>query len=882
MCHTGWLKAYHNHKKSSMNERSRARLVAYNVAILAVAVSLLVRAYLLHPVMGAKAVFLTFCPAVMIAAYFGGFRPGMLATVLSAVAADYFFIEPLYDVRIQTPEDLLSAGFFVLVGAFICGLSESLHRSRRRVVASERRFAVTLSSIGDAVIATDKEARVTFLNPVAEELTGWSGVDANGKPLSEVFRIVNEETRQPVEDPGTKVLRMGTIVGLANHTALQARNGREIPIDDSGAPIIGDEGDITGVVLVFRDISERRESDKRFRTFVDHATDAFFLLDEGGRVLDANCQACTSLGYRRDELLGMTPSDFDPDLTPTGLEDQALKLDSGLSIAFESRHRRKDGTAFPVEVRGQAFWEGPRRFTVALARDITERKRAEEAVRESEERFRGTFENAAVGIIHADFQGRFLRVNQKYCDVVGFSHVELLGMAIKDVTHPDDLAATVEKYGRLINGEISSYSEEKRDIRKDGSLIWIYISVALQRDALGAPLHTIGILQDISQRKQLEEALRESEQRWRSLTEALPQFVWTASADGTTDYFSSQITEYTGLAESKLLAWGWMDVLHPDDRERTRIGWIDAVSKERDHVVEHRIRSSAGAHRWFTTRGVPIRDTAGRVVKWFGTCTDITEQKQSELALRESEQRWRSLTEALPQLVWSATPEGACDYFSMQWTQHTGVPEDRLLGWQWMETLHPDDREPTRRLWTNSVAGHGPYDVEYRVRRADGEYRWFKTRGVPIRDTEGHTVKWFGTCTDITDGKLAAEELRLAKEAAESANRAKDDFLANVSHEIRTPMNAILGMTDLVLGTSLSDDQRKSLKTVKAAADNLLGILNDLLDFSKIEAGKLELDPADFSLRAALGDTLRTLAMQSTKRDWSWSATFSTMCRTLW
>ena len=356
-----------------------------------------------------------------------------------------------------------------------------------------------------------------------------------------------------------------------------------------------------------------RKSEQRFRTFVDHATEAFYLQDERFVILDVNRQACESLGYTRDELIGMTPADFDPNVTLSVLDNLTRSLNAGKMMAFESSHRRKDGTTFPVEIRGQAFYEGGRRFSVAMARDITERKRAEEA-------------------------------------------------------------------------------------------------------------------------------------------------------------------------------------------------------------------------------------------------------------LRESEQRWRSLTEALPQLVWTATPDGACDYFSTQWTQHTGVPEDRLLGWQWMETLHPDDREPTRQLWTNSVAGRGPYDVEYRVRRTDGEYRWFKTRGVPIRDSEGSVFKWFGTCTDITDGKRAEEELRLAKEAAESANRAKDEFLANVSHEIRTPMNAILGMTDLVLGTSLSDDQRQSLKTVKAAADNLLSILNDLLDFSKIEAGKLELDPADFSLRAALGDTLRTLAMRAHKK----------------
>ena len=128
-------------------------------------------------------------------------------------------------------------------------------------------------------------------------------------------------------------------------------------------------------------------------------------------------------------------------------------------------------------------------------------------------------------------------------------------------------------------------------------------------------------------------------------------------------------------------------------------------------------------------------------------------------ALRESEERWRSLTEALPQLVWAAVPDGSCDYFSTQWTEHTGVPESELLGWRWLEVLHPDDREMTRQAWTTAVQGTGAYDVEYRVRRFDGEYRWFKTRGAPLRDSAGNIVKWFGTCTDITDAKNAEDQL---------------------------------------------------------------------------------------------------------------------------
>jgi PAS domain S-box-containing protein len=141
-------------------------------------------------------------------------------------------------------------------------------------------------------------------------------------------------------------------------------------------------------------------------------------------------------------------------------------------------------------------------------------------------------------------------------------------------------------------------------------------------------------------------------------------------------------------------------------------------------------------------------------------CWLSASRRRAEEALRENQQRWRSLTEALPQLVWGARPDGWCDYFSTQWTNYTGVGESDLLGWRWMEALHPDDREPTRQFWTESVAGRQPYDVEYRVRRSDGTYGWFKTRGTPIRDSDGTIVKWFGTCTDITERKRAEQTLK--------------------------------------------------------------------------------------------------------------------------
>jgi PAS domain S-box-containing protein len=327
-----------------------------------------------------------------------------------------------------------------------------------------------------------------------------------------------------------------------------------------------------------------------------------------------------------------------------------------------------------------------------------------------------------------------------------------------------------------------------------------------------------------------------------------------------TNYFGhSDPAQAIGRTDFDFFTEEYARSAYADEQEIIRTGQPLVGKEEKETWLDGRVR-------WVSTTKMPFRDKDGKIIGTFGIAREITKVKLAEEALRESEHRWRSLTEALPQLVWSALPDGACDYFSTQWTQHTGVPESDLLGWRWLAVLHPDDREPTRKLWTDSVAGRGPYDVEYRVRRSDGVYRWFKTRGIPIRDGTGSFFRWFGTCTDITDLKRAEEELRLAKEAAESANRAKDEFLANVSHEIRTPMNAILGMTELTLDTPLTEDQRQCLKTVKSAADNLLGIINDLLDFSKIEAGKLELDPADFSLRAVLGDTLRALAVRAHRK----------------
>ncbi len=263
------------------------------------------------------------------------------------------------------------------------------HQAERRLLESERRYAVTLASIGDAVIATDGRGQVTFLNPAAEALTGWPGAEAAGRPLPEVFRIVNEETRRPAEDPASKVLRLGTVVGLANHTLLLARGGREVPIDDSGAPIRDDRGDVTGVVLVFHDVAEQRraeaalrESEERFRSVFETALTGMAITDPAGRFLHVNRSCERILGYSAEELRQTSAPDLaHPDDRPHHrrvMEDLA----AGRREAhhFETRCLRKDGTVAWVHVTYSALRDaaGKPRLLVAMLIDITERKRAEQ------------------------------------------------------------------------------------------------------------------------------------------------------------------------------------------------------------------------------------------------------------------------------------------------------------------------------------------------------------------------------------------------------------------------------------------------------------------------------------------------------------------------
>ena len=316
----------------------------------------------------------------------------------------------------------------------------------------------------------------------------------------------------------------------------------------------------------------------------------------------------------------------------------------------------------------------------------------------------------------------------------------------------------------------------------------------------------------------------------------------------------------------------WEAAIHPGDRPARDASWADCLAGRAPlHQAEYRVRRHDGDWVWVRVVGKVVeRDTAGGPLRAVVAVRNVDDIKQAEQALGERERQLDSLLGHLPGLAYRALAD---DHWSALFASKgieelTGYPAEEFTSHRlnYGDIMLPEDRPATREGVLNALRERRMYEAEHRVRHKDGTVRWIWARGHGVFAADGSLRFIEGLNLDMTRQKRAEEELRLAKEAAESANRAKDEFLANVSHEIRTPMNAILGMTELALETSLTEHQRQYLATVKAAADHLLGLINDILDFAKIEAGRLELDPADFSLGSVLGSTLRALAVRAHKK----------------
>ena len=315
-------------------------------------------------------------------------------------------VSPVYD----------AAGKIVGASKIARDITEQV-RARAQIAELAERLRITLGSIGDAVIATDPKGAVTYMNPVAEDLTGWPLADAAGKPLPDVFRIVNEETRKTVENPVSKVLREGGVVGLANHTVLMARGGEEYAIDDSAAPIRDAAGKIVGVVMVFRDNTVPREAEERLRLAVDAAPNAMIMVGSDGRIQLVNAQTRKLFGYQREELIGQPVEMLVPERYRAGHSElramfQGEPAARPMGAGRDLFGLRKDGAEVPIEIGLNPISTSQGDFVLAAIIDISERRRSEQAILQTQKTFYELVERAPFGIYIVDSQFRISHMNK--------------------------------------------------------------------------------------------------------------------------------------------------------------------------------------------------------------------------------------------------------------------------------------------------------------------------------------------------------------------------------------------------------------------------------------------------------------------------------------
>jgi len=464
--------------------------------------------------------FLFFFAAIAFSALVGGFGPSVFATVLGSVVATYFFIPPRYSFSVQA-SDGVAIVLFLFVGAIISFFARLLHHAKQvaqaqaKELARERaRLQVTLSSIGDAVIATDTQGAVVYLNPAATALTGWSAAEAKGQPLREVFKIISESTRQPVEDPVTKVLREGLIVGLANHTLLINKSGKEIPVADSGAPIRDEGRQIMGVVLVFRDATEERRMEElqaSLQTALDAAEMGTWDLDRRHDKAARSLRHDQIFGY--DHLLpDWSYERFIQHVLPEDRDyvaEQFRQAEQTDTLYFEARIRRADGAERWIAARGRVY-RGEQAQPIRLAgvvADITGRKQAEEA----RSRLAAIVETAEDAIISKSLEGTITSWNQAAERLLGYTADEIIGQPIT-LLIPARLQSEEDAIlARLRRGELIEHFETVR-VSKGGREFPVSLSISPVKDRNGKITGASKILRDISARKRMEEELRAARQ----------------------------------------------------------------------------------------------------------------------------------------------------------------------------------------------------------------------------------------------------------------------------------------------------------------------------------------------------------------------------------
>ncbi|MGE5660062.1 MAG: PAS domain S-box protein, partial [Actinomycetota bacterium] len=658
------------------------------------------------------------------------------------------------------------------------------------------------------------------------------------------------------------------------------KDGSRVPVL-IGYSLLGDAREETVVFVL--DLSGRKQTEEALRQseefknrLLDSSPDCIKVLDIDGRLLYMNAGGMCIMEI--DDLMPYLNQDWvcfwGEEYRP--LAEQALEVARAGEVSiFRGICPTAKGTPKWWEVivspiRGAS---GQTEQVLSVSRDISDRRQVELRLRESEERLQLGMQVAGFALVQIDYSTNTVNLSPEAAALYGLPADRLIVSReqFHATFHPEDQAQLEQRIQAILDPDSSGwFTQDYRIVWNTGEVKWLTLRKQVFFDRSSTPpqpSHAILVALDITERKQAEQELQENELRFRTLADNISQLAWMTDEKGWVFWYNQRWFDFTGTTLEEMQGWGWQKVHHPDYVERVveKISQCFATGEIWEDLFP--LRGKNGEYRWFLSRAVPIRDEQGRVLRWFGTNTDITELREVENALRQSEERYRCLADSIPQLVWISNSEGVLLDVNQRWTGFTGLSLEQARADGWEAVVHPEDVPVLTRQWTEAAQRGTPYQAEGRMRRADGTYRWFLHQAIPQRNEQGQIIKWFGTATDIDVQKqleLARDRLlqqeQAAREAAERANRIKDEFLAVLSHELRSPLNPILGWTKLLQSRKFDATRTAdALATIERNAKLQTQLIDDLLDVAKILRGKLVMEVATVDLTFVIESAIDTV-----------------------
>lgn len=474
---------------------------------------------------------------------------------------------------------------------------------------------------------------------------------------------------------------------------------------------------------------------------------------------------------------------------------QILIGDVHLPVAFASLGVRRDiGTLTVGSLRSDFPTQPERLLLDVAASQATISLQQTRLLRESDRRSRLLVDSIPGMVALLTAAGEVEFVNRQIVEYTGRHLQELKSWGTDDTIHPEDRVLVVEAFTRsIVSG--SPYEIVQRLRRSDGVYLWFQNNGFPLHDASGDILRWCVLLTDIDERKRTEDALRESEREARLIVDSIPGFIAAFAPDGELEFVSRPILEYFGKTMEELKRLGTGGATHPEDLPRIVELFAHSMASGDPFEWELRARRFDGVYRWFQSRGFPLRDTNGHIIRWYNLLIDIDERKRTEEALRASALNLRQLTETIPEMLWSAGPDGAIEYCNSRFLQYTGFSAEEVLEDGWQNTIHPDDAARVAPVWMSCVATGATYRVEVRTfHAADRTYRLCAVTALPLRDEQGRIVKWHGTIVDMQDWKQAQDELRSTQAALAHVTRVMTmgELTASIAHEVNQPLSGII------------------------------------------------------------------------------------------